>query len=192
MVKVSHDKQLYKRLKKKDKEAFIEAYDSYLDDIYRFVFFKVSSQVEAEDLTSQIFLKAWSYIQDNNLKDYKTLKALLYKIARNAIIDHYRKNSKINNQSLDNTDAIIEIPDTKQDLIKNLANKEDVDFLLKKINELKDEYRDVLILRYVNELNVAEIAEVVGKSRGNVRVIIFRATKALREIAEGNQLKIKN
>ena len=181
MAKVAQDKQLYKRIKKKDKEAFVEAYDNYLDDIYRFVFFKVSSQAEAEDLTSQIFLKAWDYIQNNNLKDYKTLKALLYKIARNTVIDHYRKNSKINNQSLE--DAATELVDTKQDLVENLATKEDVESLLKKIDELKDEYRDVLILRYVNELNVAEIAEVVGKSKGNVRVIVYRATKALREIA---------
>ncbi|MEA3450143.1 MAG: RNA polymerase sigma factor [Patescibacteria group bacterium] len=187
MAKATQDKQLYKRLKKKDKEAFIEAYDSYLDDIYRFVFFKVSSQADAEDLSSYIFLKAWDYVQNNNLKDYKTLKALLYKIARNAIVDHYRKNSKTNNQSLD--DGKIDIKDEKQDLVESLVNKDNVEFLLKKINELKDEYRDVLILRYVNELNVAEIANVIGKNKGNVRVIIYRATKALRDITEGNSIK---
>jgi RNA polymerase sigma-70 factor (ECF subfamily) len=181
MVKAGQDKQLYRRIKSKDKDAFIEAYDKHLDDIYRFVFFKVNSVAEAEDLTSHIFLKAWDYVRNNNLKDYKTLKGLLYKIARNAVIDHYRKNSKINNQSLD--DSIIDVTDEKQNLTENLATKEETKFLLKKINELKDEYRDVLILRYVNDLSVTEIAEVVGKSKGNVRVIMFRATKALREIA---------
>ena len=71
-------------------------YDLYTDSIYRYIYFKVGQDEEARDLTSEVFLKAWNYIQDNKITDYKTLKALFYKIARNLVIDHYRRKS--NNQ----------------------------------------------------------------------------------------------
>ena len=184
MVKSLQDKQLYKKIKSRDRDAFIEAYDRHLDDIYRFIFFKVNSAAEAEDLSSYTFLKAWDHVQNNNLKDYKTLKALFYKIARNAVIDYYRKNSKAPEQDLES--AGLDIIDRGQDPAKRLAIKEEARFLLDKMNELKDEYRDVLVLRYVNEFSVTEIAEVLGKSKGNIRVIIYRATKALKEISKDN------
>ena len=78
-IKSIKDKILYSRLKQKDKEAFIKAYDIYTDNIYRFIYFKVRGKEEAEDLTSQVFLKTWDYIQNNTL-DQKTLKSLLYKM----------------------------------------------------------------------------------------------------------------
>ncbi len=95
------DKILYLQLQDKDKAAFIKAYDLHSDDIYRFIFFKVGRKEEAEDLTSLVFLKAWDHIQNNQLKDFKSLKALFYKISRNAVIDHYRKQSQRQEISLD-------------------------------------------------------------------------------------------
>ena len=85
---MKQDKNIFAKLKKGDKDAFINAYDLYADPIYRFIYFKISNSEEAQDLTSAVFLKAWNYIQENSLKDYKTLKALFYKIARTSIIDY--------------------------------------------------------------------------------------------------------
>ncbi|MFH1744596.1 MAG: RNA polymerase sigma factor [bacterium] len=170
-------------MQQKDRDAFIKTYDLYLDSIYRFVYFKVSNKEEAEDLTSSVFLKTWDYIQNNNISDYKTLKALLYKVARNLIIDYYRKKNSQSNVGY-NAEITEDILDQDQDLYNKVETEFDYKIIERKIFELKDEYREVIILKYINELSISEIAEVIGKSNGNVRVLIYRATNALKKIAD--------
>lgn len=177
------DRIIYYELKKKDKDAFVEAYDLYVDDIYRFVYFKVSNAEEAQDIVSQVFLKSWNYIQDNRVKDFKTLKSLFYKVARNLVIDHYRKKSGREEMSLENKKGeSIDIADDKQDSAKRLDIKIDMENLQEKMLELKDEYREVIVLRYLNEMSIAEMALVLDKRKGNIRVLIYRAIEALKKI----------
>ena len=182
------DKILYLRLKQKDKDAFIKAYDSYIDDIYRFIYFKVGSKEDAEDITSQVFLKSWDYIQNNNLLEYKTIKAFFYRVARNTVIDHYRDKSNQKNISINNKESLIDIIDEKVDLSGEMDLKSDIKNIQQAMQELKDEYREVLLLRYINELSVKEIAEILDKSKGNVRVLIFRAIKALKNIVSADNV----
>ncbi|MCK5510542.1 RNA polymerase sigma factor [Candidatus Parcubacteria bacterium] len=176
------DKILYLRLKQKDKDAFVKAYDSYIDDIYRFIYFKVGSKEDAEDITSQVFLKSWDYIQNNNLLEYKTIKPFFYRVARNIIIDYYRSKSDKENISINNEENRIDIIDEKIDLNKEVDLKNDIKNLQEAMQELKNEYREVLLLRYINELSVKEIAVILEKNKGNVRVLIYRAIKALKNI----------
>jgi len=181
------DKILYSRLKYKDKQAFIKAYDLYLDDIYRFVFFKVGNREEAEDITSQVFLKSWDHIQNKALADYKTLKALFYKVARNLVIDSYREKSRKQVVSYDSDPAFKNSVDDGRDVHRQVETILDFGALEKKLNELKDEYREVIVLRFVNELSITEIAGALEKSKGNVRVLLYRAVKALKEMVEGEE-----
>jgi RNA polymerase sigma-70 factor (ECF subfamily) len=180
------EKLLLYKIKKNDKEAFVKAYDLYVDQLHRFIYFKVGSREEAEDLCSAVFLKTWNYILESGLKDHKTLKALLYKIARNLIIDHYRKNKDKETISLDG-DSGIQIIDDQQSSVKIMELKTDLIVLETKLPELKDEYREVIILRFVNELSIKEIAEILDKPKGNIRVLIFRALKALKELLENDE-----
>jgi len=181
-----NDKILYFRMKQKNKDAFIKGYDLYLDDIYRFIYFKVGNKEEAEDLTSSVFLKTWNYIQSNDLKSFKTFRALLYKIARNAVIDHYRVTSKKQNISYDGEEGF-DIADDKKDYLQDMETKNDYDDITKHMMGLKDEYREIIILKYLNELSISEIAEVLDKKKGNVRVLIHRAEKALKDIVKKNK-----
>ncbi len=182
---------LFARIKSKDRKAFIKAYDLYVDQIYRFVFFKVKSKEEAEDLTSETFLKAWNYIQENNIKEYKTLKALFYKIARNTVIDYYRKKNGDNDVSLDQDvqeeKRAIDIKDEKEDVHKKIETAIEIELVKKKLLELKEEYREVIILRYIEEFSISEIAKILDKSKGNVRVLIHRALKALKDLLKENK-----
>ncbi len=184
VVKKFKEKQLLQQLKHKDKEAFIKVYDEYVQDLYRFIYFKVGREAEAQDLTSLVFLKAWQHIQNNSLSDSKTLRALVYKIARHAIIDHYRESSSKLEVSLDDEDNPIEIVDESQDLSEDLDRKNNLALLREQLPLLKEEYREVIVLRFVNDLSLEEIADVTGKSRGNVRVILHRALAALKEMVE--------
>ncbi|MDD5071896.1 MAG: RNA polymerase sigma factor [Patescibacteria group bacterium] len=179
------ERKILSGVKKKDKEAFIEAYDLYVDQIFRFVYFKVGNKEEANDLTSIVFLKAWNYIQDSSVEDSKTLKPLIYKIARNSVIDYYRKNSGFNKVALENKEGEqIDIRDEKQDLARQAEINSDFGLIEKKLQELKDEYREVIILRFIDELNIKEIAAILDKPKNNVRVLIHRALKALRELTD--------
>lgn len=169
-------------MKGKDRDAFVEAYDAYADKVYRFIYFKVGDALEAQDLTSSVFLKTWNYIRQNSVTDYKTLPALFYKIARNVVVDHYRKNSREETVALENSPEAEMIVDQGQDLLSKAALESDLELIKEKLSELKDEYREAIILRYVDELSVAEMATILDKSAGNVRILTFRALNALREL----------
>lgn len=178
------NKQAFSKLKSHDKEAFIKVYDESVNDIYRFVYFKIGSREEANDLTSMIFLKTWNHIQNNSLEDSKTLRALLYKIARNTIIDHYRETGNKITASLDDEDNKIEVIDASQDPQEKLDQAANLELIKSKLPLLKEEYREVIIMKFINDLSLEEISDISGKTRGNVRVLLHRALNALRELVE--------
>ncbi|HPW05955.1 MAG TPA: sigma-70 family RNA polymerase sigma factor [bacterium] len=191
IVKKFREKQLLQRLKSQDKEAFIKVYDDYVRDIYRFIYFKVGKEEEAQDLTSMVFLKAWNHIQTNSLSDSKTLRALVYKIARTSIIDYYRESGNKLEVSLNDEDKPIEIIDENQDMAADLDQSTNLELIRRQLPLLKEEYREVIVLRFINDLNLEEIAAVTGKSRGNVRVILHRALAALKAMVEDKMEKNK-
>ncbi|MFH1822518.1 MAG: RNA polymerase sigma factor [Patescibacteria group bacterium] len=179
------DKKILAKLKRKDQEAYLKAYDLYVDQIYRFVYFKISNSEEAEDITSLVFLKTWNYINENKLDDVKTLKALIYTIARTSVIDYYRQNAQDNLKiHIDNIEMPIDLPDTRQDVHKKVEIKSDIKIIENTLNKLKDEYREIIILKYIEELSIEEIADIIQKSKNNVRVLTHRAIKALKELIE--------
>jgi RNA polymerase sigma-70 factor (ECF subfamily) len=184
LVKKFKEKQLLQQLKSHDKEAFIKVYDKYVRDIYRFVYFKVGKEAEAQDLTSMVFLKAWNYIQTNSLTSSKTLRALVYKIARTSIIDHYRESSNKLELSLDDENHPLDIIDDGQQLDERVDQAADIESIYKQLPLLKEEYREVIVLRFIDDLTLGEIAEVTGKSCGNVRVILHRAVASLKKMVE--------
>jgi len=183
LVKKFKNKQTLSRLKSRDKEVFTEVYDANVADIHRFVYFKIGSREEANDLTSIIFLKTWDHIQKNTLEDAKTLRALLYKVARNAIIDYYREKGSQKPISLDDEKNPVDIAsDINQD--EKLDQDTDLKRIISQLPFLKEEYREIIIMRFINDLSLEEISDVTQKSRGNVRVLLHRALTALKELIE--------
>jgi len=180
------EKILLFKAKNKDPEAFAEVYDLYIDKIYRFVFFKINRQEEAQDITSEVFLKTWQYIIDG--KEIKNLNALFYKIARNLVIDHYRKASAKDVSLEDIKKSDIEIKESISEQINKIDEKIEIESVEEKLKCLKDEFREIIILRYIEGLSIKEISEIVEKKKGTIRVIIYRALNALKElIVEGKK-----
>ncbi len=166
---------LLERLKNGDQDAFSQVYDQYVDHIYRYIFFKVSDQHLAEDLTSNTFLKCWEYIRDEQ-KMIDNIRAFLYRVARNLVIDHYRTRTDttdlttvagLDDQQLPLPDELISISQDSKILIKDLA-------------KLPDDYNDIITLRYIEEYSVKEISNLLGKTENNVRVTLHRAIQALK------------
>lgn len=191
LIKKFKNKQVFGKLKSHDKEAFIKVYDESVNDIYRFVYFKIANKEEANDITSMVFLKTWNHIQNNTLEDSKTLRALLYKIARNTIIDHYRETGNKITASLDDEDNKIEIVDNAQNPEDKLDQEANLELIRSKLPLLKEEYREVIVMKFINDLSLEEISDISGKTRGNVRVLLHRALGALRELVEKEQ-ELKN
>ncbi|MDD5710683.1 MAG: sigma-70 family RNA polymerase sigma factor [Candidatus Colwellbacteria bacterium] len=160
-----------------DPEAFGVLYEHYLPQIYRFILIKVSHKEQAEDLTHLTFLKAWENVRGYKHKGHP-FSSWLYRIARNAVIDHYRRGviqvsiEDVSAEALGVDDSLAEGADAK-------ILWED---LLGAIKTLKDIEQDILIMRFVEGLPHQEIAAAVDKTEGAVKVIQHRALKKLKEV----------
>lgn len=162
------------------KNKFSKIYDSYIDKIYRFVFLKVSSSEIAEDLTSETFLRGWKAFEKNP-DSIENPQAFLYQIARNMIADFYRDNK--NNTPIISAEYV-QIEDPNSNTEKRAELNSDMATIRQALVTLKDDYQNVIIWHYLDELPIQEVAGLLGKSEKNTRVMLHRALKSLK-----NQLK---
>lgn len=161
------------------KKVFSQIYDTHVDKIYRFIFFKVSSQEIAQDLCSETFLKAWQYFKDDK-KKVDNPQAFLYQIARNLVIDHYREKGRTQTVPAD----FVPIIDPEQDLERKSLQDSDLTDIQAVLAEIKPEYQEVIVYHYINDLTVPEIAKMLKKSQGAVRVMLHRALKTVKNKIE--------
>jgi len=170
------EEKIIKNAVKGEASAFGALYDFYHSQIYRFVFIKVGRREEAEDLTHQVFMNAWT-----NIRSYKhrgfPFSSWLYRIARNQVIDYYR--TRKGDVSIEQVDPEYFVAPVSAHF--DLGNKMEMDRVMLAIKELKPEYQDVIIMRFVEELSVKEVASAVGKSEGAVKLLQHRAIKELRD-----------
>ena len=160
-------------------KIFGEIYDKYIDRIYRFIFLKVNSQEKAQDLCSETFLRGWKVFK-NSEKEIKSPQAFLYKIARNLVIDYYREKGRTQTISTDD----IPIIDPNVDIEKKSLIDSDLDRVKVLLTDLKNDYQEVIIWHYIEDLSIKEIAEILNKSEGAVRVTLHRALNAIRKKIE--------
>lgn len=161
------------QLKKGDLSTLEQIYDRFYEKIYSFIFLKTENQTKTEDFTSDVFLRFVDFVKNNEVDN---VNAILYKIARNLIIDDSRKIKEdyVGDEYLDNITDDNSIKNLEKDFVNN-------DNLLKIIGELKDDYRNVIVMYYMNEMTVHEIAIVFEKNEGAVRTMLSRAIASLKE-----------
>jgi len=161
-------------------EQFSHIYDQYIEKIYRFVYLKVNSQEIAEDITSKVFLNGWESYK--NQKEIENPGAFLYKIARNMVIDHYREKGRTKVISADNAPQMV---DNKVNLYEKAILASDIEVIKSAINNLKKDYQDVIIWHYLEDMPIVEIAEILDKPVGTVRVMIHRGLNTLKDELKG-------
>lgn len=165
------------------KKNFSRVYDKNVRKIYRFIFLKVSSKETAQDLTSQTFLRAWEAFkkrEGNPGGKIENPSAFLYQIARNLVVDFYREKGRLETVSTEN----LSLADPQADLEREAVLNSDFDLARKALANLKDDYQNVIVWRYLDDMSTAKIAELMDKKEGAVRVMIHRALKQLREELE--------
>ena len=162
------------------RKIFSKIYDQYVEKIYRFIFLKVSSQEIAEDLCSETFLRGWETFREDQNK-IENPQAFLYQIARNLVIDHYREKGRTQIVSAD----YVPIIDPKADIEEKTFLNSDLARIKAVLANLKGDYQEVIIWHYIDDVPIIEIAKILNKSEGTVRVLLHRALKALKkEIGE--------
>lgn len=184
MVHHINEKILLYRIRKGDAESFGPIYDHFNEKLYRFIYLKVPTAQDAEDLSAETFLKLWQYIRDT--KHIKNLQALLYQIARNIVVDFYRKRGAALVESIDDKEIIIA---DRSDLTleEKMVLKSDMAHVELALRKIKDGYREVIVMHFLNEFSLKEIAEILEKSHGAVRVLLHRGMKTLKTILESER-----
>lgn len=165
--------RLVRQAKSGDSESFAQLYDAYVERVYRYVYFRVSDDAEAEDLTSQVFLKAWEHLNKFQPGSSPFL-AWLYTIARNQVIDHYR--THIETVPLEKAAAVasrVNAVDEQVELRFELQAMRDA------LQFLTEEQKQVLILKFIAGLETREIARLMKKAEGAIRALQMRALQAL-------------
>jgi RNA polymerase sigma-70 factor (ECF subfamily) len=161
------------RARRGDAEAFGQLYGLHLDRIYRYIYFRVGSTSEAEDLTEHVFMKAWEAIGRYEHRGLP-FAAWLYRMAHNAVVDHYR--ARRPTTSIDET---FDLEDERQNPVVAADAHFDREELKTAIKQLNTDQQTVILLRFVEGLSHAEVGKIVGKSEGAVRVIQHRALHAM-------------
>ncbi|MFA5935819.1 MAG: RNA polymerase sigma factor [Patescibacteria group bacterium] len=182
------DRYLLFRIRtKRDPEAFARIYDRYVKALYRFTLLKLPSKEEAQDITAETFTRTWKYLQEEPSVTH--VRALLYRIARNQIADFYRNRpvsmgvepSTVTFEGDGASTVMQEIGDHGRER-RVIEARAELSLIVKQLERLKEDYRDVVTLRLVDGLAFEDIADILEKSPGNVRVIFHRALKALKEL----------
>lgn len=154
-------------------ERFAELYDAYVKKVYKFIYYKTLHKETAEDLTSETFFKALK-----NFKSFdssRSFSSWIYKIAQNTVIDYYRTSKRT-----ENIDDIWDLKD-EDDFLKRIDDKTEIKRVKKHLSLLPSLQRDIIIMRIWQNMSYSEIAEVIGKSEDNCKVIYSRAIAKLRE-----------
>jgi len=162
------------------KAEFLKAYDLYGDDIFRFCAMKVSNRELAEDLTQEVFMRYWQTVRDG--EKLKNERAYLYTLARNLVIDWYRKKKESSLDAL--TEQGLDFGDEEY---KKIVQSAEVKEVLSVIGKLDDDARDALLLRFVEGLTPKEIAAISGESANAVSVRINRAIKKVQGLIHATQ-----
>jgi RNA polymerase sigma-70 factor (ECF subfamily) len=168
---------LIQRAVERDKAAFATLYDSCIDQVYRHVYYRVSNRIDAEDITQEVFIRAWKAI-DKYKKTGAPFVAWLLAIAHNLIVDHYR--ARKNLVSLEQAEVSNPTAETSPEAMAEASlNK---DYVRDAVLKLKGEKQKVILMRFIDGLSYREIAKALGKSEGAVRVIQYRALNDLRQV----------
>ena len=159
-----------------DRHAFGELYDTHADAVYRYVLYRVREPSDAEDLTSEVFTRAFANIHRYRWQG-KSYLAWLYTIARNAVTDRRRRQRPT--VDLDDAYGVAEEGPTAHD---RAALSESVDALRGAVKHLTTEQQEVLTLRFIENMSSRQVAKMLGKNEGAIRALQFRALGRLRKL----------
>ncbi|NUN99214.1 MAG: sigma-70 family RNA polymerase sigma factor [Saprospiraceae bacterium] len=172
----------FRRAQAGDAEAITDLYNHYKPAIYRYLYHRSSSIQEAEELTTEVFIRVIE-----NLPRYKgngiPFQAWLFRVARNLVIDHYRRlNAR---QELEIHENIVGSTDDPEVLVERIL---DAERLREALKRLTPDQSDVIILRFLSGMPISEVAQVLNKSLGAVKMLQSRALESLYQMLKQEEV----
>ena len=158
-----------------DETAFARIYDLYFDKVYRFIYFRVNHREAAQDLSSDVFIKVWDKLA--KIQDTGAFNGWVYQIARNLVIDYYR--SRKQDVDLALLENVLEYEDSMMDRANFTFQQK---AFMEELKKLTGEQQLVIKLKFLDDLDNSEIARVMNKSEGAIRVIQHRAINELKHL----------
>jgi RNA polymerase sigma-70 factor (ECF subfamily) len=159
------------------KQAIQEVYEANAEQIYRFVYFKLGNREDAEDITSQVFIKAANLLDVT--QDSRTILAWLYQVARTTITDHWRQYYKGPTSSLEQLEEANPLHLAAEPVLLGATEDEETGGATEKVRRIMDllsaNYRQVLELRFLKGYSLKETATAMGITEGNAKVLQHRA-----------------
>lgn len=165
------------------RKEFSKIYDQCINKIYRFIFLKVNSQEISQDLCSETFLKGWEAYKNN--PNIENPSAFLYRIARNLVTDYYREKARAQFVSPETVPVI----DPNPGLEEKSALNSDLEQVRAVLADLKEDYQNVIIWHYLDDLPIAKVAKMLNKTEDATRVTLHRALKNLRSEIDKREIK---
>lgn len=177
---MEREKELAIRASEHDPEAFAELYDLYVDKIYNYIYYKVGSTAEAEDLTAQVFTKAWEAIGSYQWRGH-SFAPWLFRIAHNLVVDYHRARRP---------SVVLDVLETRPNLTSPEESRPEqilqdmmtMERVREAISQLTEAQQTVIILRFIEGYSTADVAATMGKRPGAIRGLQFRGLVALRKI----------
>lgn len=170
----AYEDQLVERAKE-DPQAFAELYDHYVGQIYRFVYSRLRDQDAAEDVTAEVFFKALRGIRRYRPSGHP-FSAWLYQISVNAITDYYR-----GRRPEADLDVAVGIPAKDPPVDEQVTQREEAARVWAAIDSLPPQQRIALTLKLGEDLKLAQIGQIMGKSEGAVKLLVHRGMLGVRQ-----------
>jgi RNA polymerase sigma-70 factor, ECF subfamily len=165
-------------------EAFTALYRAHLRDVYSYAYYRVGNHHDAEDLTEQTFLQAYRHFERAQRESQgRPLRPWLIRIAHNLAANYYRDRSRRPQTSIEDADAL-STPHTTEALVQD---REDLNQILASVQELPDDRREALIMRFALGMDNREIARALGRTDGATKVLLHRAIRQLEELVKSKE-----
>jgi RNA polymerase sigma-70 factor (ECF subfamily) len=163
---------------------FSDLYRAHLRDVYSYSYYRVGNHHDAEDLTEQTFLQAYRHFERAQSESRgRPLRPWLIRIAHNLAANYYRDRSRKPQTALDDAGVLAE-PHTTETLVEH---RDDLKRILDKVQDLPDDRREALIMRFALGMDNREIARALGRTDGATKVLLHRAIRQLEELVKTDE-----
>jgi RNA polymerase sigma-70 factor, ECF subfamily len=160
---------------------FAELYRSHLRDVYSYAYYRIGNHHDAEDLTEQTFLQAYRHFERAlRESDGRPLRPWLIRIAHNLAANYYRDRSRRPQTAIDDADTLVSTH-TTEGLVQD---RDDLKRILECVQQLPDDRREALIMRFALGMDNREIARALGRTDGATKVLLHRAIRQLEELVK--------
>ncbi|MDO8269143.1 MAG: RNA polymerase sigma factor [Candidatus Levybacteria bacterium] len=171
------DKDLVERAQRGEKDAFGLLYQKYFQKIFRYCKINLKNEELAKDICQESFVKAYKKLKDFKTDGQWSIQAFLFTIARNLIIDHSRRKKEASIEDYENLQSM-------EDPYEDSERRENIQKIRTVLSKLEEVDRQIVILRYFEEMPSLEVAKILGIKDGALRVRTFRVMQKVKDIYE--------